>query len=219
MTNIYLRPYCNLSNAVEELGYTWHLEDTAGVLLAPWLQREATGLRSRFRGIDSWRPWKFKKSGSEPVFFNFYGAQESIPRDRSVTYRGHVRREIFLLFCKVEYQTFRKYTFSYLYLCIELGFRGSHLADTESYSGRDGARDLSPPLLFILYVVRYFIYPCFTRIHNKSSTFLYVFLFVIQPKVQPTAQKQNLHFHTEPVFLNVHGVQESIPRNEFHQPM
>jgi hypothetical protein len=23
----------------------------------------------------------------------------------------------------------------------------------------------------------------------------------------------------EPVFLNVHGAQESIPRNEFHQPM
>jgi hypothetical protein len=24
---------------------------------------------------------------------------------------------------------------------------------------------------------------------------------------------------TEPVFLNIYGAQESIPRNEFHQPM
>ncbi len=27
------------------------------------------------------------------------------------------------------------------------------------------------------------------------------------------------HDYSEPVFLNVYGVQESIPRNEFRQPM
>jgi hypothetical protein len=27
------------------------------------------------------------------------------------------------------------------------------------------------------------------------------------------------NYNTEPVFLNVYGAQESIPRNEFRQPM
>jgi hypothetical protein len=36
ITNVYPLPYCILSNGLEELGYKWHLEDTAGVLFAPW---------------------------------------------------------------------------------------------------------------------------------------------------------------------------------------
>ena len=30
---------------------------------------------------------------------------------------------------------------------------------------------------------------------------------------------QMVYTHTEPVFLNVYGAPESIPRNEFRQPM
>jgi|LakMenEpi03Aug12_release.lakeMendotaPanAssembly.Ray.scaffolds.fasta_scaffold727423_1 hypothetical protein len=66
--NNYLHaPLCKLSNALEKFGYKLHLEDTAGVLLAPW-QREVTGYKKsipwnrclvalKVKKFGLWPPW------------------------------------------------------------------------------------------------------------------------------------------------------------------
>jgi hypothetical protein len=36
---------------------------------------------------------------------------------------------------------------------------------------------------------------------------------------RPYASRGSMNLATEPVFLNVYGAQESIPRNQFRQPM
>jgi hypothetical protein len=46
--------------------------------------------------------------------------------------------------------------------------------------------------------------------------------FSLNPTKEPTKKEPLsfvLHKSPEPVFLNVYGAQESIPRNEFRQPM
>ncbi len=48
------------------------------------------------------------------------------------------------------------------------------------------------------------------------------FFFQIEPSHSPKFEWPDDTFnskYTEPVFLNVYGAQESIPRNEFRQPM
>ncbi len=43
---------------------------------------------------------------------------------------------------------------------------------------------------------------------------------VLAPQDLPAGQLAGFHhLQQEPVFLNVYGAQESIPRNEFRQPM
>ncbi len=51
--HVYLRPYCKLSNALKELRYKWHLEDTAArdvtYLLHDYRERRQE-IRNRFFG-------------------------------------------------------------------------------------------------------------------------------------------------------------------------
>jgi hypothetical protein len=42
---------------------------------------------------------------------------------------------------------------------------------------------------------------------------------LIQSSTPVVLQAGPLQYSTEPIFLNVYGGQESIPRNEFQQPM
>jgi hypothetical protein len=46
-----------------------------------------------------------------------------------------------------------------------------------------------------------------------------VFSMEVVNRKSKTCGKENVDYMSEPVFLNVYRAQESIPRNEFRQPM
>jgi hypothetical protein len=49
----------------------------------------------------------------------------------------------------------------------------------------------------------------------------YIFTFIVWANDNDDISSENILniLKSEPEFLNVYGAQESIPRNEFHQPM